>query len=470
MILNKKFRLFFFIFLTFASFCNIYAATTRSEIQYLVKKYGLTDAKISIAAQYTASGANLYAYGQNRSMKPASNNKVFTMVAALFAIPDNFTFTTTVNYSSKKVKGHVLYGDLYIKFSGNPALTGDQLLSLLKQIKTTKEITQITGDVYLVGNFSGPYIPEGWSKEDSTFCYGAPASSFTINRNCTVIKLAKNPNSLTTRVITLSNASNITIKDTAEYTNLAKPTIISMNDDNILHIRGYLSRAAEKMFKLAIKNPALKTLNTVDDFLNSSGIKHNKVAIAALIPSGNDEQLSISSTTIGYFIDQTLKHSDNLYAETILNTIGLKEKGIGSISVGTSAVQEILYTKLNLDTSALTMYDGSGLSHLDKVTAQFMVDFLTKSFNSSIGKKFYNYLPASGISGTISYRMGDKLLGKVHAKTGTLAGVSTLSGYVLTAKNHYVSFSIMLNDIKASDRYNARRFQDKVVDVFYRYL
>ncbi len=99
-----------------------------------------------------------------------------------------------------------------------------------------------------------------------------------------------------------------------------------------------------------------------------------------------------------------------------------------------------------------------------------MVNFLTKSFNSSIGKKFYNYLPASGISGTIAYRMGGKLLGRVHAKTGTLSGVSTLSGYVLTAKDHRISFSIMLNDLKLSDRTNARRFQDKVVETFYKNL
>jgi D-alanyl-D-alanine carboxypeptidase/D-alanyl-D-alanine-endopeptidase (penicillin-binding protein 4) len=116
------------------------------------------------------------------------------------------------------------------------------------------------------------------------------------------------------------------------------------------------------------------------------------------------------------------------------------------------------------------MYDGSGLSQLDTVTTSFMVNFLTKAFNSKVGKQFYKYLPASGMSGTISYRMGGKLLGRVHAKTGTLAGVSTLSGYVLTAKNHRVSFSIMLNNLKVTDRTHARRFQDKVVYVFYRYL
>ena len=99
-----------------------------------------------------------------------------------------------------------------------------------------------------------------------------------------------------------------------------------------------------------------------------------------------------------------------------------------------------------------------------------MVNFLTKTFNSPVGKKFYNYLPASGISGTIAYRMGGKLTGKVHAKTGTVSGVSTLSGYLLTAKDHRISFSIMLNDLKISDRTNARRFQDKVVEAFYRNL
>ncbi|AJI44972.1 D-alanyl-D-alanine carboxypeptidase/D-alanyl-D-alanine-endopeptidase [Francisella tularensis subsp. novicida] len=445
-------------------------ASTRSEVQYLVKKYNLSDAKIAIATQRTINGNQLYAYAQNRAMKPASNNKVFTIVAALFAIPSDFRFTTSIMYPSDRVKDHTLYGDLYIKFTGNPALTGSELATLIKKIKIEKGISKITGDVYLVGVFSGPYIPDGWSKEDSTFCYGAPASSFTLNRNCTVIKLVKNTNSLTTRVVELSNASNITIKNTAKYTSASNATTIEMNDDNVLYIGGYLSRAAEKMFKLAIRNPALKTLDTVNDFLNSDGIKHGNIVIASSVPTGYTEQITTRSQTIGHFIDQTLKHSDNLYAETILNTIGLKEKGIGSTKAGTEAVQSILYSKLGLDTSALTMYDGSGLSHLDRVTPEFMVNFLTKAYNSQIGKEFYNYLPASGMSGTISYRMGGKLLGRVHAKTGTLSGVSTLSGYLLTAKNHRISFSIMLNDLKPSDRYNARRFQDKLVDVFYRNL
>lgn len=468
--MTKKLKLITIIIIAFTSIACSYAANTRSDIQYLVKKYHLSDAKISIATQRTQSGANLYAYAQNRAMIPGSNNKVFTIVGALFAIPSNFTFSTTVNYASNKVKNHILYGDMYIKFSGNPALTGGQLAALIKKIKNTKGISKITGNVYLVGSFSGPYIPEGWSKNDSTFCFGAPASSFTLNRNCTIIKLAKNPNSTSTRVIELSNASNIDFKNTSSYTSSAKSTTISMNDDNVVYIGGYLSRTAERMFKLAIKNPALKTLNTVDDFLSSNGIKHNKVSIASSIPAGNTVQLTTNSARIGSLIDQTLKHSDNLYAETILNTVGLKQKGIGSTKAGIEAVQEIFYKKLNLDTSALTMYDGAGLSLLDGVTPQFMVSFLTKTFNSPVGKKFYNYLPASGISGTIAYRMGGKLTGRIHAKTGTVSGVSTLSGYVLTAKDHRISFSIMLNDLKLSDRTNARRFQDKVVETFYKNL
>lgn len=59
-------------------------ASTRSEVQYLVKKYNLSDAKIAIATQTTNNGDQLYAYAQNRLMTPASTNKVFTIVAALF--------------------------------------------------------------------------------------------------------------------------------------------------------------------------------------------------------------------------------------------------------------------------------------------------------------------------------------------------------------------------------------------------
>lgn len=108
-------------------------ASTRSEVQYLVKKYNLSDAKIAIATQRTINGNQLYAYAQNRAMKPASNNKVFTIVAALFAIPSDFRFTTSIMYPSDRVKDHTLYGDLYIKFTGNPALTGSELATLIKK-------------------------------------------------------------------------------------------------------------------------------------------------------------------------------------------------------------------------------------------------------------------------------------------------------------------------------------------------
>ncbi|MED7788427.1 D-alanyl-D-alanine carboxypeptidase/D-alanyl-D-alanine-endopeptidase [Francisella sp. 19X1-34] len=468
--MHKRTKLLILLSLFTISITSTFAATTRSEIQYLVKKYGLTNAKIAIATQRTNSGKELYSYAKNRAMIPASNNKLFTIVAALFTLPSDFRFVTSVNYPADRVKSHTLYSDMYIKFSGDPSLTGTQLAKLIKRIKTEKGIDKITGDIYLVGVFSGPYVPQGWSKEDSSFCYGAPASSFTMNRNCTVIKLAKNPNSLSTRVIKLSNASNITIENTTKYTSASRATFIYMDDNNVVHISGYLSRTAERMFELAIKNPALKTLDTIKDFLNTYGIKHGRISIATKVPKGYPVQLSTSSATIGYIIDETLKRSDNLYAETILNTVALKKTGIGSTKSGIEAVQNIIYNKLGLDTSALTMYDGSGLSQLDRVSPNFIVNFLTKTFYSSVGKKLYHYLPTSGMSGTIAYRMGGKLLGKVHAKTGTLSGVSILSGYVLTAKNHRITFSIMLNDLKRSDRYNARRFQDKVVGVFYRYL
>ena len=313
MLLNKKIKIIILLSCTIFGFSNIYASTARTEIQSLVKKYQLSDAKISISAQRTQTSKNLYSYSQNTPMTPASNDKVFTIVGAMFALPKDLRFTTSVNYNPKNVKNHVLYGNLYIKFTGDPDLKGSQLSKLIKKIRTEKGIAQITGNVYLVGNFSGPYIPEGWTKEDSTFCYGAPASSFTLNRNCSVFQLSKISNSSDTKVVKLSNTSNIKIDDTAKYTRLSKPTYISMDNNNTLHISGYLSRAAAKMFKLSIKNPALKTKDTVSDFMSESEIKHNRVLIGKSIPSSATQQIITKSAYIGSFMDRTLKHSDNLF-------------------------------------------------------------------------------------------------------------------------------------------------------------
>ena len=468
----KKINTFIFLFF-FTFFTAI--ASVRSDIRYLVKKYRLSDASIGIAAERVNSGKMLYQYAENRPFTPASNNKIFTAIAALTVLPDDFTFNTTVYYNKDHYINGVLKDNLYIKFSGDPSLTGSELYNLISQIRQ-HGIRQINGNIIVVADkFSGRYIPEGWSKSDANYCYAAPSSTLNLNRNCFTFKLMKASNNHT-NIESVANTTNIRFLNNARLApyRIRKncPFKMTMNQQNQLKLSGCLPENAEFYLSLAIKNPALKTLNTVKDFFKQTGIRYSgKVVIGSMPVFALYQMAEIRSEPLADLLTHMLLKSDNLYAESLARTVGYYVYGTGSTEMATKAIKSVLENKYHANIRALTMKDGSGLSHLDKVTPKFMVSLLTKVYNSRIGKQLYQSLPTSGTDGTLTYRMGGYLKGKVHAKTGTLEGVSTLSGYLISQKHHLISFSIMLNGLKSKqERYRARSFQDRVAGVFYKSL
>src|SRR6185503_3131153 len=92
-------------------------------------------------------------------------------------------------------------------------------------------------------------------------------------------------------------------------------------------------------------------------------------------------------------------------------------------------------------------HDGSGLSRVDLVTPETIVRVLTSIRSDTAFSAFYDALPIAGVDGTISSRMrGTPAEGNVHAKTGTLSMVRSLSGYVRSADGRLLEFSILCNN------------------------
>ena len=164
-------------------------------------------------------------------------------------------------------------------------------------------------------------------------------------------------------------------------------------------------------------------------------------------------------------ITYMLLKSNNLYAESFANMLGYSKYGQASNNNASKAIKDSLGSYIKPNNTVIK--DGSGLSSLNQTTPFYMVNLLTQVYNSKIGRSFYNCLSTSGVDGTLAYRMGKNLRGKIHAKTGTIAGVSTLSGYLVTRKGNILSFSIMLNDLTKKQRINAKYFQDKTIKIFY---
>jgi D-alanyl-D-alanine carboxypeptidase/D-alanyl-D-alanine-endopeptidase (penicillin-binding protein 4) len=140
-----------------------------------------------------------------------------------------------------------------------------------------------------------------------------------------------------------------------------------------------------------------------------------------------------------------LKPSQNQIAEVFLRTIGLERTGVGTADSGRRVIERQL-AEWKIPSDGFVVRDGSGLSRSDYLSPEAIVDILDVMRRSPNFGLFFQSLPSAGVDGTIGSRMrGTAAQGNLHAKTGTLPMVRSLSGYVRSADGRLLEFSILCN-------------------------
>lgn len=175
----------------------------------------------------------------------------------------------------------------------------------------------------------------------------------------------------------------------------------------------------------------------------------------------NAKEICSRTHTIEQIMHRMLKDSDNLYAESMFYQLGLT-KGKPATARKAKSLIEALLHKTGLSNRPHRFADGSGLSLYNYVSAEIEVAFLRYAYeNKDIYAYLYPALPIAGIDGTLEKRMRKTAAaGNVHAKTGTLTGISSLAGYCTAANGHELCFSIINQGAMHSA--NAKTFQNKI--------
>jgi D-alanyl-D-alanine carboxypeptidase/D-alanyl-D-alanine-endopeptidase (penicillin-binding protein 4) len=153
--------------------------------------------------------------------------------------------------------------------------------------------------------------------------------------------------------------------------------------------------------------------------------------------------------------------SDNFTAELVLKQLGAVVARQGTTAAGAQVVRSVLAAHA-VPLANVRVADGSGLSGLDRMTPKALVTILQRGWaDREIRSVLFGVLPVSGRDGTLQARMGrPPARGNVRAKTGTLNGVSALSGYV---RERY-AFAVLVNAPGLSS-YTAHAAQDRFATV-----
>ncbi len=413
------------------------------------------------------NGSVLYSKNSNKLFHPASNMKIVTTASAINALKTDYLFRTGLS-SNSKIDNGVLQGDLLIEATGDPMLKTENIDSLIAQL-SNKGITSIKGNLIAdTSLFDGLYWGSGWMWDDEPEAFEAFITPLTVNANSIMFKFKggkKQGDSVSyemTPKVDFYKLTNEAI--TSSDTMLPKAKITRPSRVNSFTITGRVSPSdTNQSYEVSVWQPEWYFLNLFKDRLEAKGISLlGKCKIEHIKKA---TPLAEISHPLDSVLTQINKPSDNLAAEIMLKTLGREKYGKpGSAEKGLKVVTNFLLS-CGVDTSLVNLADGSGLSFYDELSPDAFVKILKYQYKQKSFSRFYESLPIAGVDGTLKNRMkGTKAERNVHAKTGTISGASTLSGYVTTADSVMIAFSFMSNHFTGEIRH-LRMKQDKILEM-----
>jgi D-alanyl-D-alanine carboxypeptidase/D-alanyl-D-alanine-endopeptidase (penicillin-binding protein 4) len=438
------------------------------DLNAIVSDPAVRSARIGIVVESISAGRIIFEHNPDDPLVPASNMKLLTSAAALLVLTPDFRYETRL-VTNGTVRSGILHGDLIVEGSGDPTISGyfngDDPVRVFKdwakQLNETG-INEIRGDL-VIDNSAFPENPygEGWNMDDVMRCFCAPRDAFTFNNNCIQLEIIPS--------VQKGSLFQFVMEPVSDYIRLVdkldprKATCRDMvrlqyTDPRTLNILGSKSPGSgTTVHYVPVRYPAQFGGFVLKETLASGGIKvagdilcaRNCPNIADIAQRKNDRQLVTlavyRSVRLAEIIKVVNKLSNNLYAEMLLFAIGrMSGKTFTTRDAAGIAIEALENAGINMN--AAVMADGSGLSRYNRVTPRQLARLLQVMASTHYSAYFVESLPIMSVDGTLSRRLkGSRASGFIRAKTGTIAGVRSLSGYMTTYKNENLVFSIISN-------------------------
>lgn len=457
-------------------------------IEAILQDSLLTATTTGIHVVRLRDGATLYAHNSQKLFHPASNMKLLTAAAALLHLGPSFQFLTTIGVDSAIAVADTLYGDLYLVGRGDPSIeTGD--LAQLAEMLQSREIRAIRGNIVCDDSFLDDMrYGEGWMWDDQPGADAAPISALSINGNC--IRIFASPGAIglparlrllpPTRYVQLVNES-VTFDSTAFDSLLADTAQVFpafriirrwREHSNAFDVTGIIAAGSpEREYRQNIVDPARYFGTLFKEVCERSGITVSGDVVIGQAPHKLRVLAEHRSRPLATLLAEMNKPSDNLYAELLFKVTGAAVYGTPGTSDKAKRVIENMLREWGMDTGALRIADGSGVSRYTLLSPEIVTRVLVEMYRDfRYRSEFVASLPIAGVDGTLAGRMhGLAAEGVLHAKTGSLSGVSTLSGYTTGRDGTELAFSIMMAHFIGSTA-SFRKIQDRLCDVLARYV
>lgn len=408
----------------------------------------------------------LYALNARKLLMPASNMKIATLAAAAERLGWDYSYETRV-LGVGAINIGFLEGDLIVVGSGDPSIDDwDGAATRLFQgwAERLKAIGVRTVGGRIIGDdngFEDETLGAGWAWDDlgASFATGVGALQFNENTARLTVTPAEVAGEPPVIAIAAPGAP-ISVNNQLTTSAAGSPPAIAarrLPGSPILEVRGSVPIGGPAVFRnVSVDNPTQYFVNQLRDALEANGI--DVLGVAADIdtlphPPRRDEGtpfLTHRSPPLSALAATMMKLSQNLYAETLLKTLG-GSNGPATADAGRATVRSTL-EGWGIDVGEMIVADGSGLSRYNLATPAALVAILTHVARSDrLREPFEAALPLAGREGTLATHMtGTAAEGNARAKTGSFSNARAISGYVRAADGEPLVFSIIANNFGAA--------------------
>ena len=408
---------------------------TDSQLKHALVSFYVIDA---------TSGEVVFEKNSRIGMAPASTQKIITSVTAFELLGRNYRYKTDLGYTGM-MHGDTLKGDLILRGTGDPSLgswryaaTKDSLL--LKQwINVIKKagIRTLKGSLnYDNSKFSVQSIPDGWIWQDIGNYYGAAPKAVNWRENQVDVVL-RSGELIGSPVEVLSPAWHFINELKAAAKGTGDNAYVYLSNGNHMLIAGTIP-VGERAFKIAAANPfaTRELMEELTAGLRSSGVNTQSFEVAKSLEGLRiaDNKFKLLGTYQSPPLDSIVywfnRKSINLYGEALVRSLALEKQGMGRTDSGVTILKKFWKEK-GLEEEELNVYDGSGLSPLNRVSTYAQVYILKYARTKEWFPYFYNSLPE---------------FNNMKMKSGTISDVKGFCGYHKSRDGKEYIFSFLVNN------------------------
>lgn len=447
-----KLLIIFIMFIGFVGVAN--ANPFANPISKAIKKADISNnALISVSFKEIQTGKNAFEMNSTAPMSPASIQKIVTILPSLDTLGKDYEFKTQILKNKDNSKDN----NLYIKLGADPYLTTKDLKAMIRSLSACKIVSPkaiYIDDSILDSNEWG----EGWQWDDDLNPLTPKFGAYNIDKNIFAINVCPTtpgaPADISTDVFYPTAFINNVVTGDKTDVKLERKNYIS---PDVIDANGTVS--SDLVVKIPVNYPRRYFILRLEETLRNQKIAYYGDYSRLKSPKSTTLLTEVKHP-MSMAIEDVLKKSDNMVAETVFKVAGGKyAKETGSAETAGQMFNDY-YKKLGICTDNIKIVDGSGVSKNNLLTADFMTEVLYKTAKNKNTADFQSYLAKPG-EGTLNDRMlyfKDNL----RAKTGTLTNISSISGYLKAKSGKTYAFCIMVNDPKSKSA-DKKAFEEYVL-------